>query len=671
MNDSVKNKIDNLRSQLREHDYNYYVLANPTISDYDYDMMMKELVELETANSKLITPDSPTQRVGSDLTKEINSIQHKIPMLSLSNTYNEEELTAFDKRVKTSLDNIEEIEYVAELKIDGVSVSIQYKNGNYDKAATRGDGEVGEEITNNIKTIKSIPLKIKSDRKLSLEVRGEVFMPVDDFRKLNETRANKNEKLFANPRNSTAGTLKLQDPKIVASRPLDIFTYYIYGEDLNINSQFDGLQLLKEFGFKTTNNYKLCTNIDEVIKYCREWEVKRESLLYEIDGVVVKVNSIDLQKRLGNIAKSPRWAVAYKFKAKKASTKLNKITWQVGRTGTLTPVAELEPVLLAGSTISRATLHNIDEIKRKDIREGDIVLIEKGGDVIPKIIEVDHTQRGSDITELKIPDRCPICNSNLYKPEEEVAIYCDNYECPAQVKGRIRHFAARGAMDIEGLGESIIDQFVDLGYLKSYADIFILFKRKNEIIELEKFGVKSVENLIDSIERCKEKPFSKVLFAIGIRYVGAGAAKKITDHFTSIEKLMNASVDELGNIPEIGPSISRSITHFFQEEKNISLINRLKESGLNFYETNTDKTKQFLAGISFVITGTLKNMSRDDAKEKIISFGGKVISTISKKTNYLVVGENPGSKLKKAKDLDVDILSEDQFIEVLNTEKNV
>lgn len=671
MSDSVKNKINNLRSQLREHDYNYYVLANPTIDDYKYDMMMKELLELETANLDLITPDSPTQRVGSDLTKDFNSIQHKIPMLSLSNTYNEEELIAFDKRVKASLDNNEEIEYVTELKIDGVSVSIQYKNGNYDKAATRGDGEVGEEITNNIKTIKSIPLKIKSDRKFSLEVRGEVFMPTYDFRKLNEARANRNEKLFANPRNSTAGTLKLKDPKIVASRPLDILNYYIFGEDLNINSQFEGLQLLKEFGFKTTNDYKLCNNIDEVIKFCREWEIKRESVPYEIDGVVVKVNSIDLQKRLGNIAKSPRWAVAYKFKAKKTSTKLNKITWQVGRTGTLTPVAELEPVLLAGSTISRATLHNIDEIKRKDIREGDVVSIEKGGDVIPKIIEVDLTQRGSEVVELKIPDKCPICNSQLYKPEEEVAIYCDNYKCPAQVKGRIKHFAARGAMDIEGLGESIIDQFVDLGYLKSYADIYSLLNYETELKSLDGFGDKSVDKLNFSIEESKNQPFHRVLFAIGIRYVGAGAAKKIVDHFGSIENLMNASIDELEDINEIGPSISKSITHFFQEEKNISLIKRLKESGLNFNETNNDKTKQFLAGISFVITGTLKNMSRDDAKEKIISFGGKVVSSISNKTDYLVVGETPGSKLKKAKDLGVEIMNEDQFIKLLNTEKNV
>ena len=671
MSDSVKNKINNLRSQLREHDHNYYVLANPTIDDYEYDIMMKELLELETANPDLITPDSPTQRVGSDLTKDFNSIQHKIPMLSLSNTYNEEELIAFDKRVKASLDNNEEIEYVTELKIDGVSVSIQYKNGNYDKAATRGDGEVGEEITNNIKTIKSIPLKIKSDRKFSLEVRGEVFMPTYDFRKLNEARANRNEKLFANPRNSTAGTLKLKDPKIVASRPLDILNYYIFGEDLNINSQFDGLQLLKEFGFKTTNDYKLCDNIDEVIKFCREWEIKRESLPYEIDGVVVKVNSIDLQKRLGNIAKSPRWAVAYKFKAKKTSTKLNKITWQVGRTGALTPVAELEPVLLAGSTISRATLHNIDEIKRKDIREGDVVSIEKGGDVIPKIIEVDVTQRGSEVVELKIPDKCPICNSQLYKPEEEVAIYCDNYKCPAQVKGRIKHFAARGAMDIEGLGESIIDQFVDLGYLKSYADIYSLLNYETELKSLDGFGDKSIDKLILSIEESKVQPFHRVLFAIGIRYVGAGAAKKIVDHFGSIEKLMNASIDELENIHEIGPSISKSITHFFQEEKNISLIKSLKESGLNFNETNNNKTKQFLAGVSFVITGTLKNMSRDDAKEKIISFGGKFVIRPSKKTNYLIVGENPASKLEEAKNLGVEILNEDQFIKLLNTEKNV
>ncbi len=472
-------RIEELRELIREHDYNYHVLAQPSITDFEYDQLINELIQLEKDHPQLITPDSPTQRVGSDLTKEFKPVQHKIPMLSLSNSYSEEELFDFDRRVREGLPNNETPEYVCELKIDGLSVSLRYINGRLNVAATRGDGTTGEEVTNNVKTIRAVPLIIKKPLSVKMkltefEVRGEVYMEVEAFNRLNDERELNGEKTFANPRNSSAGTLKLQDPQIVAKRPLQIFLYYFYSENEELKSQYENLKLLNELGFRVNNNFKLCKDLSEVLTFCRDWENRRSDLPYEIDGVVIKVNSLQHQKILGSIAKSPRWAVAFKFKAKQANTKLNTITWQVGRTGTLTPVAELEPVLLSGSTISRATLHNVDEIKRKDIREGDWVVIEKGGDVIPKVVSVDLSKRLKNSVEVKIPLKCPVCGSKLFKPEEEVAVYCENNLCPAQVKGKIAHFAARGAMDIEGLGEALINLFVDLGYLKDYSDIYLL-----------------------------------------------------------------------------------------------------------------------------------------------------------------------------------------------------
>ena len=662
---SISEKIKSLRDKINYHNHKYYVLADSEISDYDFDMLLKELQELEAEYPELITKDSPTQRVGSDITKKFNQIEHKTPMLSLANTYSADELIAFDKRVKGGLDESEVVHYVVELKIDGVSASIHYTNGQLQKAATRGDGKVGEEITNNIRTIRSIPLLVKE--KSDFEVRGEVFMPTEGFKKLNAEREKRGEKLFANPRNSTAGTLKLQDPKLVAERPLDIFTYYILSKNINLNSQMDGLNYLSELGFKINPNFKLCTNIDEVVNYCNKWELERENLPYEIDGVVIKVNSYEHQRQLGSIAKSPRWATSFKFKAKQVTTKLNKVTWQVGRTGAVTPVAELEPIELAGSVISRATLHNSDEIKRKDIREGDFVKIEKGGDVIPKVVGVDLLQRKENSQPLLIPKECPACKSELQQLENEVALYCVNNTCPAQIKGKLIHFASRTAMDIEGLGEAIVSLFVDKGFMGSFVDIYSLSEKESELKTLEGFGEKSIDNLFSSIERSKDQPFHKVLFALGIRYVGAGVARKLTTAFNSIETLMSKTVEELESVDEIGPSISKSLKEYFSQEENIILIERLKDFGLKFISDKNENNSSVLKGLTIVVTGSLSNLSRDEAKEKIISAGGKFSTSLSKKTNFLLAGEKAGSKLKKADALGVQIISEDEFVSMIES----
>lgn len=670
MRTSPQKRIEELRELIREHDYNYFVLAQPAISDYEYDQLLNELKQLEKYNPDLITPDSPTQRVGSDLSNEFKPVQHKIPMLSLSNTYSEQEMLDFDRRVREGLPKGENPEYVCELKIDGVSVTLRYKNGKLETGATRGDGTTGEEITTNIRTIKSIPLSIKKpvSKKIKLdeiEVRGEIFIETDAFKKLNEERELNGEKTFANPRNSTAGTIKLLDPKIVAKRPLRIFVYYLFTNGEELSYHFENLKLLSEMGFRVNSNYRLCKTIEGVMEFCAEWEKKRDGLPYEIDGVVVKVNSLKQQRILGSIAKSPRWAVAFKFKAKQAITRLNKITWQVGRTGTLTPVAELDPIFLAGSTISRATLHNIDEIRRKYIREGDWVVIEKGGDVIPKVVSVELKKRPKNSEEVKLPSKCPVCNSKLYKPENEVAIYCENSMCPAQIKGRIAHFAARGAMDIEGLGEALINLFVEMNLLTDYSDIYHLKEKRGELINIERLGEKSVDNLLTSIEKSKEKPFERVLFAIGIRYVGSGAAKKLADHFETIENLIKANEQEIEAVHEIGPSISKSVKRFFNDKNNIKIIDRLKKAGLKFTADEKKVESNRLNGRTFVLTGTLSSMSRDEAKEKIILHGGDVTSSVSKNTDYVVVGDSPGSKLDKAQKLGVNILSEEEFLNMI------
>ncbi len=661
MKTNVDQKINELREKIREYDYYYYVLAESKVSDYEYDKLLKELESLEQKYPEYITPDSPTQRVGSDLTKEFLPVKHQIPMLSLANSYNSEDLLDFDKRIKNLLNITENIEYVTELKIDGVSISLLYEDSKLKRAATRGDGFTGEDVTNNIKTIRSIPLSVKTDTPISFEVRGEVFMEIEQFNKLNNQRKNEGLKLFANPRNSTAGTLKLQDPKIVNARPLDVFTYYLYSEQIRFETHLENLGFLKKLGFKVNTNFRLCKNINEVLNYCSYWEEKRNELPYEIDGVVIKVNNIKFQNELGNVAKSPRWAIAFKFKAQQITTKLNKITWQVGRTGAVTPVAELEPVFLAGSTISRATLHNKDEIKRKDIREGDIVVIEKGGDVIPKVVKVVLEKRSQDSKEVIIPTTCPVCGEKLFQPEDEVAIYCTNNLCPAQIKGRIEHFASRGAMDIEGLGESLVSLFVDLGLLKSITDIYELKNKRDKLIDIERLGEKSVDNLLEAIEKSKQQPFERVLFALGIRYVGTGVAKKLVKELKNIDKIITSSKEKIEEIPEIGPSIAQSLKDYFSKSENLEIIEKLKIAGLKFEIEENENADNSLSNTTFVLTGTLDNYSREEAKAEIEKRGGKVSSSVSKKTTYVLAGEKPGSKIDKAKKLNVKIINETEF----------
>jgi len=676
---SIEKKIETLRRQIREHDYRYYVLADPAISDEEYDRLYKELQLLEKQHPGLITPDSPTQRVGNDLTKEFKPVKHKIPMLSLSNTYSEQELFDFDKRTKDTLPGNQKVEYIVELKIDGASVSLNYVDGKLRSAATRGDGNTGEEVTNNIKTIRSIPLVFQKAGSVNynlndIEVRGEIFMSLKDFENLNREREKNGEKLFANPRNSAAGTLKLQDPKEVARRPLNGFFYNLISPDDDLKSQAENLEILRKLGFRVNSHYRKCSSIEEVINVCREFEKLRDDLDYEIDGAVIKVNSLQHQKILGSIAKSPRWAVAFKFKAKQAISVIKEILWQVGRTGAVTPVAELEPKFLAGSTISRATLHNFDEIVRKDIRAGDTVIIEKGGDVIPKVVEVVLNKRTAGSKKTKPPPKCPACGSILFKPENEVAYYCQNSECPDQVKGRIEHFASRGAMDIEGLGEAIIDLFVEKGFLKTYADIYKLKNRRPELVEIERHGEKSVDNLLNAIEKSKQKPFDKVLFAIGIRYVGAGVAKKLAEHFRSIDAIMAASEEDIMSVYEIGESISRSVKQFFANKTNIKIIEELKNAGLSFSfekQKSTVIPDNFFKGKSFVLTGALNSFSRGEAGERIIKLGGSVVSSVSSKTNFVICGDKAGSKLDKAKALGIQLLTEEAFIEELSKAEKI
>jgi len=669
---SIEEHLHELREKIHLYDHHYYVLSEPLIDDYEYDLLLKELEKLESENPQFITPDSPTQRVGKDLTKEFNPVTHQFPMLSLSNTYNENEVLDFDRRVREILGENEKVEYVVEYKIDGASVSLNYVEGKLKSAATRGDGTTGEEITQNVKTIKSVPLKLKNypHPKYSLndiEVRGEIFMDMRDFRLLNKEREERGEKLFANPRNSSAGTLKLQDSRIVAKRPLKIFTYYLLSKQTELKEQSENLNLLGELGFRINKDFRVCTSIEEVLQVCRQFEEQRDSLPFEIDGAVIKVNSIRQQNILGSIAKSPRWAVAFKFKAKQATTLLKAITWQVGRTGAVTPVAELEPVFLAGSTISRATLHNLDEIRRKDIRVNDLVVLEKGGDVIPKIVSVLLAERKKNSEPTEPPKNCPACNTLLFQPEDEVALYCENLECPAQVKGKIEHFASRTAMDIEGLGEALVDLFVEKNFLKNIADIYDLKNHREDLIQIERLGEKSIDNLLASIEKSKQQPFAKILFALGIRYVGAGVAKKLADHFLSLDNLRKATKDELTTVFEIGESIAESILSFFKDEKNLHVIERLQQQNLILSTEKKIISENVFTNKSFVLTGSLENFSREEAGEKIITFGGKIVSSVSKKTDFVLAGEAAGSKLDKAKALGIKILSENDFLEMLRS----
>ncbi len=663
----VKKRIEELRALINKYDYEYYVLAQPSISDYEYDQLMKELEALEKEHPELITPDSPTQRVSGQPIKEFPTVQHRKPMLSLSNTYNEMEFREFDQRVRQALAG-ETVEYVTELKIDGIAISLHYRNGRFERGITRGDGIQGDDITANLKTIRSIPLIVRQPDQAPefFEVRGEIYMAKQAFLRLNQEREKRGEPLFANPRNAAAGSLKLQDPKEVARRGLHLFAYYVDSDvDGFVQStHFENLKLLQKLGFPVNPHFRLCKSLDEVFAFVDEWEEKRETLPYEIDGVVVKVNSLDQQERLGATAKSPRWAIAFKFKAQQAETVLQKITWQVGRTGIVTPVAELEPVALAGTTVSRATLHNVDEIRRKDIREGDHVFIEKGGDIIPKVVGVNLKKRPKNSSPAKIPRNCPVCGTPLIQLEGEVAIRCPNLSCPAQIKRGIEHFASRGAMDIEGLGIALVEMLVDEGLIHDIADIYQL--KKEDVATLERMGEKSAQNLMEAIEKSKHQPLDRLIFALGIPYIGSTAAKLLAKKFKSLNALANASLETLIEIEGIGEKMAQSIVQFFKNEQNRNIIERLKKAGVQteLQEQEAEQGSE-LEGLTFVLTGTLPHLKRNEAARLIEAHGGKVSSSVSKKTSYVLAGEDPGSKYQKARQLGIPIIDEATFLKMI------
>jgi DNA ligase (NAD+) len=662
---TAKQRIEKLRVALRDHDYRYYVLSQPSISDGEYDQLMNDLIALERQYPGLITPDSPSQRVGGEPTKDFPTITHEVPMLSLSNTYSEDELLDFDRRVKELVGG-QQYRFVAELKIDGVAISLIYRNGIFVLGATRGDGTQGDEITKNLKTIRSIPLKAETGKGLpkDFEVRGEIFMTKKDFESMNKRQEELGEKTFVNARNTTSGTLKLQDSKAVAQRRLRMFTYFLRISNVKPTSHSENLQLLKKLGFVVNEHVRVCKTIADVKQYCDEWNVKRSSLPYDIDGIVVKVDSIAQQQELGAVAKSPRWAIAYKYPAQQMETQLNAITLQVGRTGTITPVAELTPVFVSGSTVSRATLHNEDYINELDIRIGDSVFVEKGGDVIPKVAGVNLKKRPKNSKSFKFPSLCPVCGSKIFRPEGEAAYYCENFECPAQVRGRIEHFAHRRAMNIEGLGEAVVDLLVKEDLIHNIADIYVL--KKDRIAGLERMGEKSAQNLLDGIEESKTLPFSRVLFGLGIRFVGEGVAKLLADHFNDIENLKKASQQDLEHVEGVGPRIAESVIRFFSDVHSLKLIERLSKAGVQMRSDRKKITENSnITGKTFVLTGGLQTMSREEAKERIEALGGKSASSVSKKTDFVIVGSDAGSKLQKAVELGVTTINEEEFLKML------
>lgn len=666
----AKQKIEELSKEIEKHNYNYYTLDTPTISDYDFDMLLEELIRLEKQFPQFLSPDSPSQRVGGQITKEFKTVLHKYPMLSLSNSYSKEELTDFDERIKKSLGiNAADlfggnIEYVCELKFDGLSISLTYEHGKLIRAVTRGDGVQGDDVTTNAKTIRSIPLKLKGDFVDFFEIRGEIYFPLKMFNEINKEREEIGEAQLANPRNAASGTMKMQDSGVVAKRKLDCFVYYMMGDNLPAKNHFQSLEKAKAWGFKTSPYTKLCSSMDEVFAFINHWDKERHKLPFDIDGIVIKVNEYKQQQQLGFTAKSPRWAIAYKFKAEQVSTILEEITYQVGRTGAITPVANLKPVLLAGTTVKRASLHNADIIEKLDVRIGDYVYVEKGGEIIPKIVGVDLSKRNPHSVPVKYITHCPECGAKLVREEEEANHFCVNENnCPPQIKGKIEHFISRKAMDIDSLGGETIEQLYNEGLIKNIADLYEL--KKEQLLPLERMAEKSANNLLEGIENSKKIPFERVLYAIGIRHVGETTAKKIARKIKSMHALMHATEENLLQVGEVGEVIAKSIVQFFSDKKNISIINRLKKHGLQFelneeqLQGNTDK----LGGKTFVISGVFQKHSRDEMKDLIEKNGGKNTGSISGKTNYLLAGENMGpEKLKKAEKLGVKIISEDDFL---------
>lgn len=662
----VKDKIKALREALEQHNYNYYVLSAPTISDREFDEMMKELQILEEAHPEYADPHSPTQRVGSDLSKEFEQVVHKYPMLSLGNTYSEDEVKDFYERIARDLN--EPFEIVAELKYDGTSISLTYEDGRLVRAVTRGDGTCGDDVTANVKTIRSVPLKLMGDRyPATFEIRGEILLPWAEFDRLNKEREEQEEPLFANPRNAASGTLKQQNPAVVAARKLDAYFYYLLGEELPAETHFDNLEAARSWGFKIPNVIRVCNSLEDIYDYIAYWDVERKNLPVATDGIVLKVNSLRQQRNLGFTAKSPRWAIAYKFQAERAVTRLNSVSFQVGRTGAVTPVANLEPVLLAGTTVKRASLHNADIIEGLDLHLGDKVFVEKGGEIIPKIVGVDVEARGLLVGDkVRFIRSCPECGTPLMRPEGEAAHYCPNEAgCPPQIKGKIEHFVTRRAMNIN-MGPETVEDLYEAGYIKDTADLYTL--EIADLLRLERWADKSARNLMASLEESKQVPFERVLYGLGIRFVGETVAKRLVSAFHSMEQLEQASFEDLTAVDEIGERIARSIIAYFADERNRTLVNRLKEYGLQMSvaEEKLANRSEKLKGLSIVISGTFAKHSRDEYKAMIEQHGGKNSGSVSGKTDYILAGDNMGpAKLEKAAKLGVKIINEDEFLNMI------
>tara|TARA_B100001741_G_C16553373_1_gene600767 strand:- start:657 stop:2648 length:1992 start_codon:yes stop_codon:yes gene_type:complete len=662
---NVQDRIVFLRSELQQHNYNYYVLDKPTISDFEFDLLLNELLDLEKQNPQFYDANSPTQRVGGELIKSFDTVAHEYRMLSLGNTYSAEELVDFDKRITKLVET--DIEYVCELKYDGVSISLKYENGELKQAITRGNGTHGDDVTVNVKTINSIPLKLKGDYPSKFEIRGEIFLPHVGFDQMNEKRIVNDLEPFANPRNAASGSVKMQDSKEVAKRPLDCFLYYLLGKELPSQRHYENLQNAREWGFKIPHEIEVCPSIDKVIDFVNYWDNKRHHLPYDIDGIVIKVNDLRLQEQMGFTAKSPRWAISYKFKAEQVSTVLNEITFQVGRTGAITPVANLEPVLLAGTVVKRASLHNADQISKLDIRVGDKVYVEKGGEIIPKIVGVAIKERDLFSQPTVYISHCPECNTPLVRSEGDAKHYCSNdLMCPPQIKAKFEHFISKKAMDIDGIGPETIDLLFENQLIASIPDLYDL--KKEDLLPFKKEGEKWASNIIEGLEQSKAIPFERLLFALGVRYVGETVSKVLVKEFQHIDHLMMANKERLENVDEIGEKIAESVVQYFQNNENINLIERLKNQGLCFEIGEESKAiSSQLSGMSIVISGVFSHFSRDELKKIIEQHGGKNISSISKKTTFVVAGENMGpSKLQKAERLNIPILSENEFIKKIS-----
>lgn len=662
----IQKTIQDLRDELNQHNHNYYVLDTPTISDFEFDQKLKQLQELENLHPEFYDDNSPTQRVGGTITKNFNTVVHDYRMYSLENSYSKEDLIDWENRIQKVLGNVT-LQYTCELKYDGASISITYENGKLNRAVTRGDGFQGDDVTNNIKTIKSIPLKLKGKYPERFDIRGEIILPFEGFEKMNQELIEIGETPYSNPRNTASGSLKLQDSSEVAKRPLECLLYFIVGNNLTIESQYEGLETARNWGFKVPKEAKLANNLQEVFDYINYWDTHRHHLPYETDGVVIKVNDFHQQDELGYTAKSPRWAMAYKFKAEQVSTILNSISYQVGRTGSITPVANLQPVQLAGTIVKRASLHNADQIEKLDIRIGDTVFVEKGGEIIPKIIGVDLTKRPTNSERTIYITHCPECNSELIRTEGEANHYCQNfYGCPPQIIGRIQHYISRKAMDIEGLGGETVALLFNNGLVNDYADLYEL--TVEQILPLERMAQKSAENLVNGVQKSKEIPFERVLYAIGIRYVGETVAKKLAKHYKSIVALQKAPLMDLILVDEIGEKIAQSVIEFFENQENVKIIERLKQFGvqLELVEKFNPNATEKLAGKTFVVSGVFEKFSRDDLKKAIEDNGGKVGSSISAKTDFVIAGDNMGpAKLEKANQLKIAIISENDFLEMI------